>query len=406
MFFKKKKKHHSKEASDFPIMDNHSDIIFLDNACTTLKPRPVIDSISNYYTELGSCALRSPHKLGKETTKAVFKARKTIANFLGLSSPEEVIFTRGATDSINLLAQSYKFEQGDEVVVSSLEHNSNLLPWLGLSERSNLKVHIWDIDPEGRFDLNELESLLAKKEVKLLSLFSDSNIISVDLPIEQIVDIAHKYNVLVHIDASQSLLHREVNFSKFDIDFMSFSFHKLMGPTGIGVLALKKKNYERLTPVRLGGEAVVNVTEKSYILSDVPACFEPGVGSYSEILGAAAAIDYISSLGYKFIQDRDRELASLLYEGISSVKEINILGPDRNSHLINFYLGTMDSGELSILLDKNFGIMTRAGVHCGHYWFNKYRLNPSLRVSAAFYNRNTDIEILVNALKEMAGSFL
>jgi len=408
MFFKKRKCIEFSN-SDFPLKDNNPQVVFFDNACTSLKPNPVINAISDYYRNLGSCALRSPHCLGVETTNAISKARKKIANFLGLKTSDEVIFTRSATDSINLLAESFQLNEGDEVVVSSLEHNSNFLPWMSLGERNRVKTLIWDIDPRGQYSLLELEKLLSRKEVKLLSLFSDSNIIPLSLPIDKIVEIAHRHGVKFHVDASQTLLHRSLDIYKLEIDYLSFSFHKLMGPHGIGVLALRKENYQFLRPSRLGGETVLNVNDNSYVLAAGPACFEPGVGSYAAILGAAAAVDYISAIGYRKIKEKDEKISQLLIEGISrinKINKINKLGPDIGSHLLNFSVDSLDSGELALLLDRNFGIMARAGVHCGHFWYNRYKLVPSLRISSAFYNEESDVECLISALNEVTSSFL
>ena len=406
MFFKKKLNHENVESGDFPLKSNHPDVVFLDNACTSLKPREVIEGISSYYSEFGSCALRSVHKLGKQTTTAVDHARKKISQFVGLKKAEEVIFTRGATDSINLLCRSFQWSEGDEVIISSLEHNSNLLPWIALGEGQRVNLNIWNIDKDGRFDLKELEALLSKKESKLLSLCSDSNIIPIDLPLAEIISLAHKNDVLVHLDASQTLLHRPLNFNDLNFDFMSFSFHKILGPTGIGALCLKEEHYNKMKPTMLGGETVVNVTNKAYVLSDPPHCYEAGIGSYAEIFGAVKAIEYIEKIGYTQIQKREEELSLLMQEGLESLRKMTFLGPGLNSHLVNLYLGEMDSGELSILLDKNYNIMTRAGVHCGHYWYNQNQLSPSLRISAAFYNTESDIQRLVEALQEVSKNYL
>ncbi len=405
MFFSKKNKNIGDVLTDFPLKNNYPETIFLDNACTTLKPVKVIDAISRYYTDFGSCALRSAHKLGQDTTKEVDNSRKEIGQFLGLSHSKEVIFTKGASDSINTLSKSFKFLEGDEVIVSSLEHNSNLLPWISLAESSSVNINIWNIDKSGGYDLGELEALLKRKQSKLLSLCSDSNIISLKLPLKEIIGLAHQYGVLVHLDASQSLLHRSLSFQDYDVDFMSFSFHKMLGPTGIGVLALREKHYDRLQPVNLGGETVVNVSENAYVLSDPPHCYEAGIGSYAQIFGAAAAIRYLQEIGYTEIEKRDKELGARLLKGLLDIDKIRILGTGDPSHLVNFTLGDLDSGELSILLDKNYQIMVRAGVHCGHYWYNTNKLGPSLRVSAAFYNDNNDIDQLINALKEIGQSF-
>ena len=405
MFFSKKPKTVSNVLTDFPLKNNNPDTIFLDNACTSLKPVQVIESITRYYTEFGSCALRSAHKLGQETTTEIDSARKEIAQYLGLSHSKEIIFTKGASDSINILSKSFKFFEDDEVIVSSLEHNSNLLPWISLAENSSVNIQIWNIDEKGGYDLGELETLLKRKQSKLLSLFSDSNIISVKLPLKEIIGLAHQNGVLVHLDASQSLLHRSLSFQDYDVDFMSFSFHKILGPTGIGVLSLKEKHYDRLRPVNLGGETVVNVSENAYVLSDPPHCYEAGIGSYAEIMGAAAAIRYLQDIGYNEIEQRDKELGIRLFDGLREIDKIKILGTGDPSHLVNFTLGDLDSGELSILLDKNYQIMARAGVHCGHYWYNRNKLGPSLRVSAAFYNDNNDIDQFISALKEIGQSF-
>lgn len=410
MFFKKNKNQMNQLSdwdNDFPaLIDSVSGdrVVYFDNACVTLRPWSVIKEIEKYYTQHPSCSRRSPHTYGQRTTVAIDEARAYISNFVGTKNPSELIFTKNATEAINLVANGMSFSRDDIIVTSNLEHNSNLLPWMRLEEKIGLKHLTWEITPDGQFNLDNLFQILEGGKVRLLSLFMTSHILGIRLPLEQIIEKAHKYNCLVLIDAAQSLFHEKVNVRDIGCDFMAFSFHKALGPSGVGALYIKSDHVDKIYPSVLGGETVDNVKFGEYHLSQAPYCYEPGLQDYSGIMGAKKALEYITSIGYEKIQNNETKVFSEMFRFLASFPDVEILGaPDLSKHssLINFIVKGMPSDELAIMLDKTGKIMCRSGVHCSHAWYQLYEKDPSLRVSFAFYNTLNDVEKFKNVFSDL-----
>ena len=390
---------------DFPplkrlINKNHP--IYFDNACVSLRPEQVLRKMDEYYYEHPACAHRSAHTFGVQTTNAVENARKYIAKFLGAKNDYEIIFTKNSTEGINFVAQGLDWQKGEQVITSNLEHNSNILPWMRLSQNFGVKYLKWEITPEGEYNLDNLFAILESGKIKLLSLISSSHILPLRLPIETIIEKAHKHGTLVLVDAAQSLLHEKINLQELNCDFLVLSFHKALGPSGVGCLYVNEKHFDKLKPTFWGGETVRNVTDESFEFSPAPFCYEAGLQNYAGIMGAEAACRYLNDVGYKQIRKIDLELSERMYEIARSIDGIKMLGRKEHHGILNMYFREMDMGELSILLNRNANIMTRSGVHCGHSWYNHYGLKPSLRISLAFYNTQKELSRLEDVMKDIS----
>ena len=377
--------------------------IYLDNACMNLKPDSVIKAITSYYQNHPSCHGRSNHEFSEKTTIAFESTRQTIQKFINTRKNETIVFTKNATESINLLAQMISFKEGDVVLTTDLEHNSNLLPWQFLVTTKKIKFKQLPITPfDEDFNLSVLEDILKNNSIKLVSLFHISNVTGIKLPIEEISKIAHKYGAKVLLDAAQSASHKVIDVQKLNIDYMAFSMHKIFGPTGVGILYAKEKFLEEAIPLFIGGQSIVDTDYNSCQLQKSPEKFETGLQNYAGIIGSKAAIDFISKYERVSIQKYISNLNIELTEGINKFKELNILGPknpvERNG-ITNLILNGKKAEEISNILSNTSRIMLRSGVHCCHAWYHKYQLSPSLRISLSLYNTSEEIQILLQDLK-------
>jgi cysteine desulfurase/selenocysteine lyase len=405
MFFRKKELvTKNKKDNDFPVLDKlikGRPVIYFDNACVTLRPRSVNEAVGNYYDSLSSCARRSPHYLGQRTSELVDKSRESLARYINAEKASEVIFTKNTTEAINTIARGLKFNSSDAIVTSNMEHNSNILPWMRLSETVGLEHILWDIEPDGSFDLNKLFETLKSGRVKLLSLFMRSHVLGIRLPVEEIIEVAHKNNVLVLLDCAQSFPHELIDVKSLGADFLAFSMHKAFGPSAVGLLYINEKHFNRISPSILGGETVENVKRGFYQQSSPPHCFEAGLQNYSGIIGTKAAIEYIESLTMNDIIQRELKLGEYLFESIKSVAGVKLLGDLSSNTILTFSADNIKADELSLLLNNTANIMTRSGVHCSHLWFNDYSLAPQVRVSLAFYNSIEEIDTFIATLKDL-----
>ncbi|MEZ4268642.1 MAG: aminotransferase class V-fold PLP-dependent enzyme [Myxococcota bacterium] len=389
---------------DFPTLHPNKDkAIYLDNACMSLRPNSVIDAISSYYREHPSCHNRSVHRYGERTTERYAAARVTVQKFLGAGRSDEIVFTRNATESLNAIASSLTLGEGDVVVSTDAEHNSNTIPWMRLRKTKGIIYKKVPIRPDGVFPMDELRALLQGGQVKLVTVLSTSHFLGISTPLEEIGKLAHAHGALFMVDAAQSFLHEQLDVRKLDVDFLALSFHKLLGPSGIGALYAKKSHLETFTPWLLGGETVDDVDEFAFQLSAMPARFEAGLQNYGGALGAAAAIDYLNGLSYKAIREHLAELNRFVVGELNTSPRFHHIGPAdpaQRAGVVNFFIDGLDSGELSILLDRTKRIMTRSGVHCAHAWYRLNGLPASLRASFAFYNTMEEAETFVRTVKD------
>ena len=281
--------------------------IYFDNACMTLRPKKVIEAIDEYYLKYPGCHRRAIHKFGKATTAQYQKAREIVRGFINAKESKEIIFTRNTTESINLIANSFRFKEGDVVVTTDLEHNSNLIPWQMLSKRKKVVHKIFSLNEDFTFDLEKFKEVLAQG-VRLVSIFHTSHVVGSSLPVEQIIQLAHRYQTLVLLDCAQSIGHKDIDVKKLDVDFLAFSFHKALGPSGMGALYAKQELLCNMVPFLVGGETVDDADYNSFSLSPVPDRFEAGLQNYAGTIGSGAALNYLKAIGMKSIQEQELRL--------------------------------------------------------------------------------------------------
>ena len=396
-----------KVRKDFPILSSDKKIIYFDNACMTLRPKQVIDKITEYYLEYPSCGERSQHKLSKRVTAEVEDSRKTAQRFLNAKSEKEIIFSRNTTESINLIANSLRFGTDSTVICSDREHNSNLVPWQILSQKKGVKHIVSKSKQDNTFDLENFSEMM-DKNVKLVSVVQTSNLDGYTTPIKEITKIAHDNSALVLVDGAQSAPHKDVDVRKLDVDFFACSGHKMLGPTGTGILYGKSHLLEELDPFIVGGETVFETTYDSFSLEKPPARFEAGLQNYAGIIGLGEAMRYLMKIGKENIADHEKKLNSILSNGLSEHEKVDIVGvkdPELRSGITSFNIRNRDPHEVAMMLDQSANIMMRSGAHCLHSWFNERNLQGSVRASLYFYNTEDEVRFFLEKMQEFIKNF-
>ncbi len=387
---------------DFPILQkkvNGKPIIYMDSACMSLKPRQVVEAMNEYYYEYPACASRSSHRLGAKATEKYNGAREALAKFIGAKKSEEIIFTRNTTEGINLVANSLEFRKGDVVLTTDKEHNSNLLPWIS---RKGLQHKIVFSKSDGTFDMNAFERAMSRK-VKLVSMVHTSNLDGYRIPAKEIIKTAHDHGALVLLDAAQSVPHRQIDVRKMDVDFIAFSGHKMLGPTGTGVLYGKYNLLEQMSPFMIGGDTVHSSTYTSFKLLDPPEKFEAGLQNYAGAVGMAAAAKYLEKVGVGTIEKHEIALNTLITKELRGIDGLNIIGPsaEQRSGIISFFVDEMNAHGIAVMLDETANIMVRSGQHCVHSWFNAHRIEGSARASLYLYNTEEEAKIFAETMKKI-----
>lgn len=381
---------------DFPLLCQKKPIVYFDSACTTLRPNSVLEKMKEYYELYPSCGGRSHHRLGERVTEEVLRARIAAAKFFGAKSESEIIFTRNTTEGINLIANSFKWKAGDRVLCSDKEHNSNLVPWLLAKQRGILKHEV--------FRFGEISDFTRKvKGARLVSIVHSSNVDGTSQDVKEMIKIAHENGALVLLDAAQSAPHREVDVRKLDADFLVCSGHKMLGPSGIGILYGKMKLLEELNQFIVGGETVTNTSYTSFAPEEIPERFEAGLQDYGGIVGFAEALNYLKRVGLDGIERHEQMLNMRLTEGLVKLG-VKILGPSDaglRGGIVGFNVGKMNPHDVSLMLDS-FGIATRSGMHCAHSWFNGQGLKGSTRASLYLYNTEDEVDFMLGKMKEIA----
>ncbi|NMJ87372.1 MAG: cysteine desulfurase [Thaumarchaeota archaeon] len=393
--------------SDFPILtrkvrDNKS-LVYLDNASTTQKPRQVIEAIYNYYMYYNANIHRAVYQLAEEATNAYEGARERIAKFIN-ADREEIIFVRNTTEAINLVAYAWgrkNVGKDDRVVISELEHHSNIVPWQLLTQEKNAKLEYIRIDNDGLLVLDDLYNLLEKNNVKLVSISQMSNVLGTIIPVDKIVKACHIKNVPVLIDAAQSVPHIPVDVKKIDCSFMAFSAHKMLGPTGVGVLYAKKEYLEKMQPFISGGDMIKEVHKYETRWNDIPWKYEAGTPNIADVIGYGAAIDYLTNIGMDNVREHENELTRYALDRITNVKGIHVYGTqdvEKRGGLISFNLGDIHPHDLSTILDED-GIAIRSGHHCAQPLMELLDVAATSRVSFYIYNTKEEIDSLINSLE-------
>jgi cysteine desulfurase/selenocysteine lyase len=395
---------------DFPVLQRDvggKPIVYMDNACMTLKPRQVTDAMADYYNRLSACGGRSVHKLATEVTIKFEEGRERMRRFLNANDHREIIFTRNTTESINLVARCLDFKPGDVVVTTDREHNSNLVPWLWLRGEKGI-VHVpFRSNDDNSFNLDAFHEFMSRK-VKLVSMGHTGNLDGYTIPAEEIIKIAHDHGALVMLDGAQSAPHMPVDVKKLDVDLFAFSVHKMMGPTGMGVLYGKYRILEDMPPFLVGGDTVESTTYDSFKMLKPPAKFEAGLQDYAGVIGSAAAAEYLMNIGQENVHAHEAHLNDTIYRGIRDITGMSIIGPARpelRGGITSFNIEGMTPHDIAIILDEVANIMIRSGMHCVHSWFNAKRCKGSARASLYLYNTEEECKLFVDTLKEVAKSF-
>jgi len=397
---------------DFQIFQkkiNGKPFIYFDSACTSLKPKRVIDAILGYYTEYTGCAGRSIHKFATRTTEEFEKAREKVSKFINAKKPEEIIWTKNTTEAINIIAHGFKFNVGDKVLTTNLEHTSGLLPWLVKQKAGKIDIDFILCNKEGEFDIEKFKEKIDKK-TKLVSIIYASNVTATRTPLKEVTEIAHDKGALVLADAAQAVPHFPIDVKKLDIDFMGASGHKMCGPSGIGFLYGKFDLLKEISPLVVGGETIkdIDICPGCFEFENIPLRFEPGIQHYAGAIGFGAAIDYLSSIGMKNIETYEKELSKLLIEGLMTVPGIELIGPkdyDKRGALASFNIKGMEPHDIAIMLDEQ-NIFIRSGMHCA-YPIHKFlhENKGSARASLYFYNTKEEVKIFIEKLNNIAKTF-
>lgn len=391
--------------SDFPTLDqkiNGKQLVYLDNAATTQKPYTVIEAVDKYYKNTNSNIHRGVHTLSQKATEKYENTRLKIANFINSDSEKEIIFVRGATEAINLVANCYVrplLNSNDEIIISQMEHHANIVPWQMVCEEKKAKLKILPMNQNGELLVDELENMI-NKNTKFISMNHVSNSLGTINPIKKIVQLAHKNKIKIMVDGAQAVQHIPVNMKEIGADFYCFSGHKLYAPTGIGVLYGKKELLDEMPPYQGGGDMIKSVTFEKTVYNEVPQKFEAGTPNISGVIALGTAIDYIINIGIENIADHEKELLEYATKEISKVKGITIIGNAENkASVLSFTIEGIHPHDIGTIMDSE-GVAIRAGKHCTDPVMDFYCIPATARASFAIYNTKDDVEKLVNSVKK------
>lgn len=400
----------TKIREDFPILGRTiygRPLVYLDNAATTQKPRCVVDAITEEYYSVNANVHRGVHFLSQQATELHEAARETVRRFINARSTNEIVFTRGTTESINLLASSFGeacMTEGDEIIVSTMEHHSNIVPWQLLRERRGIVIRVIPMSDDGRLLLDEYERLFNER-TRLVCVAHVSNVLGTVNPVRQMIATAHAHGVPVLVDGAQSVPHMAVDVQALDADFYAFSGHKVYGPTGVGVLYGKEKWLDRLPPYQGGGEMIQHVSFERTTFNELPYKFEAGTPDYIGTHALATALDYVSNLGMKDIEAYEHELTRYATERLQAIEGMRIFGttPDKGS-VISFLVGDIHHFDLGTLLDR-LGIAVRTGHHCAQPLMERLGIEGTVRASFSFYNTREEVDALVAGIERVRKMF-
>ncbi len=400
----------NKIREDFPILSRKvydKPLVYLDNAATTQKPLCVLDAMREEYLNVNANVHRGVHYLWQQATDLHEAAREKVRRFINAGKTSEVVFTRGTTESINLVAQTFSeafMKEGDEVLVTDMEHHSNIVPWQLQAQKRGIVVRHLPITDEGELDLSLLTSYLSPR-TKLVSIAHVSNVLGTVNPVKDIIKVAHEQGIPVLIDGAQSAPHTKIDVQELDCDFFAFSGHKMYGPTGIGVLYGKEKWLEKMPPYQGGGEMIDKVSWEKTTFEQLPLKFEAGTPDYVATHGLATAIDYIETLGMENIQAHEQELTRYCMEQLSTVPDIRFFGQAREKDaVVSFLVGDIHHLDMGTLLDR-LGIAVRTGHHCAHPLMTRLGVTGTVRASFGLYNTKEEVDALVEGIRRVSKMF-
>jgi len=391
---------------DFPIFQHRPDLIYFDNGATSQKPKCVIDAIQNFYEQSNSNIHRGPNFLSEEATVLYENARQTVADFIDAKTSNEIIFTRNATESINLVARTFgeTLKHGDTVILSKLEHHANIVPWLQLKDRKGIKLRYFDVTDDGFI---KFDSDLIDKSVKLVAISGMSNVTGAITDLSPIIKRAHEVGAKVLIDAAQLAIHQPIDVQELDADFLVFTGHKVYGPTGIGVLYGKEELLNKMSPFLGGGDMIDDVRLDRFTPAQLPNKFEAGTPNIEGTVGLKAAIDYINKIGFSVIRESESRLTEYLLSRLSELPFIKLIGPNDNNNrgsIVSFTMDDVHPHDIAEGLSKQ-NICIRAGHHCAQPYMDSLGIPGTARISLAFYNTIEEIDRCVEVLREIYNYF-
>jgi cysteine desulfurase/selenocysteine lyase len=396
--------------ADFPILGREvygKPLVYLDNGATTQKPRCVVEAMMDEYYNVNANVHRGVHFLSTQATELHEAARETVRRFIHARSTTEIIFTRGTTESINLVAACFGqafMNEGDEVIVSEMEHHSNIVPWQLLAERKGIRLRVIPVSDSGELDLETYTQLFSDR-TKMVSVTHVSNVLGTVNPIRQMIEVAHAHGVPVLVDGAQSTPHFAVDVQVLDADFYAFSAHKIYGPTGIGVLYGKEEWLDRMPPYMGGGEMIQNVSFERTTYNELPFKFEAGTPDYVAATGLARALDYVSALGMDNIRAHEQELTRYAMESLQTIDGLRIIGQaSDHDAVVSFLLGDVHPLDVGTLLDR-LGIAVRTGHHCAEPLMHRFNIPGTVRASFGLYNTREEVDALVHALQRISRMF-
>ncbi len=390
----------------FPILNkkiNNNQLVYFDNAATTQKPIQVIESINKYYSEYNANIHRGIHTLAEKATQEYEKTRKTVSKFINSRSEKEVIFTRGTTEGINLIASSFVknfIKKGDEIIISEMEHHSNIVPWQMICEENGIILKTINVFENGEIDLDNFKELISNK-TKFLSIVHTSNTLGTVNPIKEMIEICKKNNINTMIDGAQASAHSKIDVQDLNCDFFVLSAHKMYGPTGVGIVYGKEEILEKMPPYMGGGEMIKDVNFKKTTYNELPYKFEAGTPNIGDVIGFNEALSFINNIGLDNISLYEKELKNYASNSFNKIEGINIIGNSKNK--IGIFSFTMDKihyYDLGLLLDSK-GIAIRTGHHCTQPLMDKFNLEGTARVSLAIYNTKNEIDYFIEKLKQL-----
>lgn len=399
----------SKIREDFPILrrivNGNNRLVYLDNAATTQKPMAVINAITDYYMNYNSNIHRAVHQLAEEATLAYESTREKIAKFINARFIEEIIFTRNATEAINLISYTWgslNINQDDIVVITEFEHHSNIVPWQILTHRKGAHLKYIGVDDDGYLRLKDYQKYLESGRVKLVSISEMSNVLGTIVQLKEIIKIAHEKGIPVLVDGAQSVPHMPVDVQSTDCDFMAFSAHKMLGPTGVGILYVKKEILEKMPPFIGGGDMIKEVHKQKTMYNDIPYKFEAGTPNIADVIGFASAIDYLKAIGMDNVRQHELEITQYALNALRGVEGLTIYGPLDPHHrggVLSFNVGDIHPHDLATIMNEH-GVAIRSGHHCAQVLMERLDVSATSRASFYIYNTKEEVDILINVLHQ------
>ncbi len=389
--------------SDFPLYESqNNDVIYFDNACQTMRPKQVIDAMNEYYCKFPACGGRSIHRLATQVSMKIDEAREKIASFLGCE-PSNLVFTKNCTESLNIVARGYPFKKGSSVLTTDMEHNSNHVPWIS----SKINHKFVKTPASGIFDFDEYLKNL-NRDVSIVSMVHTNNVTGTTIPAKEVIEAAHDNGSLVMLDGAQSTPHQKIDLKKLDVDMFAFSMHKMLGPSGVGVLYAKDEILKKMDPLVGGGGGVGTTDYNSVTFLPSPEKFESGLLNYSGIIGSGAAIDYLTKIGMEEIEEHERGLNTFVTSRLKDNESIQILDPvepSLRSGIFSFNINGIDSHDIAMICDEISAIAIRSGMHCAHPFFVSRGINGCARASFYLYNTKEECAKFIDTVEYIVRTF-